>query len=608
MALLAPAAATAVSLGEIAIESSLGQPFSGRVPVDLSPGEVLGAACVSIARGDGDLAGLPQPAVRAPEANVPGRYELVVTTAAPLYEPMYELQLQVRCPGTALLVRQYVLMLDLPSATADGSLAAAAPLPAVALAPVAQSPSAADPAVVAPSAPDRPRRAAVAPAGTPLERGTRYTVVTGDTLSGIVMRLSDRNGSLWQVADEIMAANPAAFIDGNPDLIRLGSVIDIPAAAGTGPAPVAETTPATEATAATAQPTTGATTNVPPPAAPAAPTAAVADAVPPAPVELAPPAQSAGDAASVTPEQEPAAAVFLDEQAAAPTAAEPPADAADTELTAQPAPAPVQSSGAPGWLAALIGLLLGGLISAVLLRERLLASWRERGAARRIVSARAPAPAASAGVLAEKTVRERVRNPDSTMMVVEESAAAEDTVRNPSADNARTDELPEVRRTDELPAMGAGKVYAETGMDSDLSRLFGDESDLHAMDPTDLGVVPNAAELDLDLTSAAADATVDQEFDWMRDETALTPTTEMPSIHPDDSVTVEQLDLQTLAQHATSNERVSQTLEEALNLLENDYQEELTASQVLDRKRVERILNEDAEDTLIRTGTDKIRR
>ena len=82
--------AHAVQLGEIAIESTLGQPFSARVPVEIAAGEILGSACISAPPATRpELTGLPHARVTVPEAAQPGIYELRVTTEQPLYEPMY---------------------------------------------------------------------------------------------------------------------------------------------------------------------------------------------------------------------------------------------------------------------------------------------------------------------------------------------------------------------------------------------------------------------------------------------------------------------------------------------------------------------------------------
>ena len=59
-----------------------------------------------------------------------------------------------------------------------------------------------------------------------------YRVREGDTLSTIAARVDGRPAnSTWQLATQIFAANPNAFIRANPDLIKLGWEIKIPDAA-----------------------------------------------------------------------------------------------------------------------------------------------------------------------------------------------------------------------------------------------------------------------------------------------------------------------------------------------------------------------------------------
>ena len=235
--------AHAVTLGEITVESALGQPLAARIPIDLGPGEVMGASCVSSpAAGKTDLAHLPQPLLSVPETAMPGTYLLRVTTAQPLYEPMYELQVQVRCTGTALLVRQYVLMLDLPGAAsvlaAPAATTPATSVPAMA-APVPETHAATAPLAARPPHPRHP-----VTLGAPIATGSSYRVAAGDTLSTIAARVSNRGGKgLWQMADLIFAANPDAFIGGNQDLIKLGSEISIPTLA----APAAVSAPSASA-------------------------------------------------------------------------------------------------------------------------------------------------------------------------------------------------------------------------------------------------------------------------------------------------------------------------------------------------------------------------
>ncbi len=562
----------AISLGEAAVDSHIGQPFSARIPVELSSDETLGAACVSLINGGGaQLATLPQAALAVPEVTGPGSHLIRVTTSQPLYEPMYELQVQVRCAGTPLIVRQYVLMLDLPAGTVPKAAQTA-------VAPVNSSEG--EPAAAPTrSAPPRVRSATVT--RSVLARGDRYRVAEGDTLLEIAGRVAGRGTTIWAMANEITKANPEAFIGGNPDLIKLGSEIAIPES-GTAPVQSAANAPAT----------------IPEPT-------ATAEPAPSAPADTTP-YQTATDstvAASVVAPSAPTPAESVESPVAPVTAAEPvfvdeePRPAVEPAAEATPDPVASEPRRSPEWLAALLGLLIGGAVSAMLLRDRLAGFWRGRSStvATRPASPDAEKRVSAATPASERTVSERVLRSESTMVVVESPHDEAAAMLGRATD-----------RTDENPVVGAHAPYAPTGRDSDLSRLFG-VNDADA-DTSEIEAIPVDSALDLDLSAASADATIDQEFSWMSDETALTPTQEVSAVATREDDTLEQLDLQTLAQQASVDKQVSATLEEALNLLENDYEVELTASQVLDRARVERLLNEDAEDTLVRTGSDKPRR
>ena len=562
----------AISLGEAAVDSHIGQPFSARIPVELSSDETLGAACVSLINGGGaQLATLPQAALAVPEVTGPGSHLIRVTTSQPLYEPMYELQVQVRCAGTPLIVRQYVLMLDLPAGTVPKAAQTA-------VAPVNSSEG--EPAAAPTrSAPPRVRSATVT--RSVLARGDRYRVAEGDTLLEIAGRVAGRGTTIWAMANEITKANPEAFIGGNPDLIKLGSEIAIPES-GTAPVQSAANAPATipEPTA-TAEPAPSAPADTSPYQTTTDSTVAASVVAPSAPT----PAESVESPVAPVTAAEP---VFVDEE---------PRPAVEPAAEATPDPVASEPRRSPEWLAALLGLLIGGAISAMLLRDRLAGFWRGRSStvATRPASPDAEKRVSAATPASERTVSERVLRSESTMVVVESPHDEAAAMLGRATD-----------RTDENPVVGAHAPYAPTGRDSDLSRLFG-VNDADA-DTSEIEAIPVDSALDLDLSAASADATIDQEFSWMSDETALTPTQEVSAVATREDDTLEQLDLQTLAQQASVDKQVSATLEEALNLLENDYEVELTASQVLDRARVERLLNEDAEDTLVRTGSDKPRR
>ncbi len=580
--------AHALTLGEISVSSSLGQPLSAKVPVELGAGELLVAGCVtSSPPSASDLGSVPNALVSVPEGAVPGRYDLRLSTSRPLYEPMYELRLELRCPGSARMVRQYVLMLDLPGARPVAATAPAAASDTPATVDRSRASTEAAPFAAPAASPPPARRPSPTPKPAPLPAGTTYRVQPGDTLSAIAARIANRGGlSIWQIADAIYSRNPEAFIRANPDLIRSGAEIVLPA-------PLAAhvpQAPAAEGMVATSPESDGA--RDPAQVAPERPL----DSVPvtlPTPAQLSSAAQPSLPA--VVREDVPEAApVFQDEQVAE--------GAAGRESVATPAPAMVadesrRGDGVPAWLAAVVGVLLGAAASLLLLRERLAEALRgSRSTSADRMTDSAP-EVTVAGVQARPTLGKPV---EPSMVVVEEP-------RREPEHATQADPAP----TDRQPAADTGLTHDldEADLSADLSSLFGEEPDLALSDERQSAV--EEANLDLDLSAAPVDVEIDHEIGWIDDldETALTPTDQAGPLRGSDGDTVEHTDLHTMSQKALDDQQISNTLKEALDLLENDYEQELTASQVIDRARLGEILDDgDEEDTLVRTGTDQIPR
>ena len=123
--------ASALALGEMRVQSAVGQPFVGSTTARLGPGESLAADCISAPRSDD--AGLTQPdglTVTAQSGNTPGSYPVQIRSAKPLYEPMYEIRLRVDCPGSVALSKSYVVMLNLPMTTPAAETAEPSPISA----------------------------------------------------------------------------------------------------------------------------------------------------------------------------------------------------------------------------------------------------------------------------------------------------------------------------------------------------------------------------------------------------------------------------------------------------------------------------------------------
>jgi len=377
-AVLAGGPAAALELGEPVIRSGLGQPLEVVVPYATWGNERLTADCVSLVRGD--AGGLP--AVTAGRVSSTAGNRVVIRSDRAIREPLLGLNLKVDCPATPFVVRSYTLIIDPP-----GLAPAAAepqPLPAPRREP-------ARPAATPASAPAGTRTGR-APA-QPLSQGSEYRVRVGDNLSTIAERVGDRPTDIWATAERIFAANPAAFIDGDMDRLQAGSVLVIPVLDG---APVAaETSPAATPPAATAPAATA-------PAAAAGPDPlnAAADAR-----QASAPAGTAAESTAAGPSAErirPAVRQAMDEMTAAgadagsrspfkaadaaggtvPDAALTPAGPAPEFAAAEPAP---RSSVSP-LFAALFGAGIGLLMGLVIFRSSVREFLR-----------RAPAPAGRRG-------------------------------------------------------------------------------------------------------------------------------------------------------------------------------------------------------------------
>jgi hypothetical protein len=81
-----------------------------------------------------------------------------------------------------------------------------------------------------------PPRARTTPADTtPIGKATRYQVKVGETLGEIASRIENRSMSLWPAVNAIFDANPDAFIDNDPNKVKAGSWLTIPSFDGTAP-------------------------------------------------------------------------------------------------------------------------------------------------------------------------------------------------------------------------------------------------------------------------------------------------------------------------------------------------------------------------------------
>ncbi|MGB5468801.1 MAG: hypothetical protein WBM64_00155 [Woeseiaceae bacterium] len=224
---LAGLPASALELGDLTVQSRLGQPLRASIAFALAPNEKLTSSCVTLGTGApaSGLPGIGRATISIANSNI------VLTGYSAMREPMVAAQVVVDCAYTANLSREYMLFID-PAGSAQDEPAV---VPAAAATPVA---------AVRRSAPSATQRAAAttrrAPAARtanrePIGKSTRYRVQPGESLSRIAERIENRPVGLWPAVNAIFDANPDAFMDNDPNKLKAGSWLTIPSFDGSEP-------------------------------------------------------------------------------------------------------------------------------------------------------------------------------------------------------------------------------------------------------------------------------------------------------------------------------------------------------------------------------------
>ena len=208
--------ASALELGELIVQSRLGQPLRASIAYALAPSEQLSDYCVTMRPGP-SVSGLPGfgPATVRLSNGV-----ILLTGTTPVREPMVSAHVVVNCPYSANLSREYLLFID-PLTSASASVYQETTL-------TQQASPQAEPVVVAPAAVRRP---VVKDIGT----STRYQVQAGESLSEIAARIQNPPIGLWPAVNAIFAANPSAFANNDPNNLKAGSWLSIPSFDGNAP-------------------------------------------------------------------------------------------------------------------------------------------------------------------------------------------------------------------------------------------------------------------------------------------------------------------------------------------------------------------------------------
>jgi len=217
---LAALPAGALELGELTVHSRLGQPLRASIAYALGPSEKLSDYCVKMRPGP-SLSGLP--GFGAATISVANGV-IMLTGQTPVREPMVSAHLVVNCPYTANLSREYLLFIDPFSPAYDQAVV------------TQQSSPVAAPIAVAPAAIQRPVAATIVQPAQRVQKNiatsTRYQVQPGESLSTIAERIENRTIALWPAVNAIFAANPDAFMNNDPNLLKAGSWLSIPSFGG----------------------------------------------------------------------------------------------------------------------------------------------------------------------------------------------------------------------------------------------------------------------------------------------------------------------------------------------------------------------------------------
>lgn len=228
--------ASALELGEINVDSTLGRPLRASIAYALGPNEQLASYCVTLNPAN---AGDGVPAITNASISVANGV-ISLTGKTSIREPLMTVRVNVSCPYTPNLSREYMLFIN-----------PAAPIRAAVTAPAAEATvdASSRPSVVAaePQAAAQPAARRIERNIAPIDAAERYRVQPGDSLSEIAARIENRPVGLWDAVAQIFDTNPDAFIDNDPNKLKAGSWLVMPEfAAGGASKATFETTTVTE--------------------------------------------------------------------------------------------------------------------------------------------------------------------------------------------------------------------------------------------------------------------------------------------------------------------------------------------------------------------------
>lgn len=237
---LAAFPAAALELGDVTVQSRLGQPLRASIAYALAPNEQISKSCVSLRQGS-SASGLP--GVGGATLSVSNGVIMLSGTSA-MREPMVSAHVVVNCPYSPNLSREYMLFIDPATPVYESTATTQQASPAAE--PVAVTPAPVTPVVRQP----QPRAAVSKDIGP----ATDYRVQPGDSLSAIAARIQNRPVGLWPAVNAIFEANPQAFMNNDPNQLKAGSVLSIPSFDGSAAIVATEVFDAVDASPAVTTP------------------------------------------------------------------------------------------------------------------------------------------------------------------------------------------------------------------------------------------------------------------------------------------------------------------------------------------------------------------
>ena len=220
--LLAPLVAYSAGLGQLQVNSALGQPLRAEIEiVSLQPGEddSLQARLASVDAFR--QAGIEMsPALVGMQFTITkrdGRSVIRMSTSQPVNEPFLDVLIELSW-STGRLVREYTFLLD-PVEYKGPPAGPPAAAPAAKAAPAPAAPAAPAP---------RAERRQAAPAPAAVTGAKQVEVKKGDTLGAIARQNLPEGVTLNQMLMALYRANESAFIKGNINLVRAGRILNIP--------------------------------------------------------------------------------------------------------------------------------------------------------------------------------------------------------------------------------------------------------------------------------------------------------------------------------------------------------------------------------------------